>query len=69
MTDELPFTVLAGKYDEDNGIDFHNCKVAESFITLEEALQEVDKCADYDWRFIEYKGHLLETFNKDFGPW
>lgn len=49
---DLPFTVLAGKFDGGE----RNIKYSESFATLDEALTAYDRVADYPWHEIEYKG-------------
>lgn len=49
---DMPFTVVAGKYD---GFD-HNCKYVEKFTTLDAALEALHKVADYPWHHIEYRG-------------
>jgi hypothetical protein len=54
---DLPFTVAAGKYD-DNEL---NTKYVDSFATLDEAIDAYDEVCGYPWAEIEYKGALLQV--------
>ena len=49
---KIEFEVLAGKYDGDE----ENCKYANSFDTLDEAIVDIERVRDYPWSRIVYCG-------------
>lgn len=57
---EKGFHVSAGKYDDQE----RNCKYCDSFATLDEALEAFKKISSYPWSEIEYKGWVIDAYQK-----
>jgi len=58
------YHVVAGKYERDGDV----CKYSSSFATLDEAITFLDTVNDYPWSYIEYKGRVLDVFQKGYSP-
>lgn len=52
------FHVIAGKYD---GYE-ENCKFADSFDSIDKALECLKTVNDYPWSRIEYKGYVINAY-------
>ena len=61
---EKPFHVIAGKI-EDEGM---NVKYADSFETLDEAINAFDQAQGYPARYIQYENRFLDLTYNGFSP-